>query len=647
MARLTVMARLSRSDRYDGLSRRRVSRRALLAASARAGVGAAGLALVGCGEDEPTAEPEPEPVEQQAEALAQASEQSQQSELEQTQEQVERVTPTEPVRGGILRVWFPVERHDRWDPHRSRYRTTQALHSVMYNRLLRPLSVATGELEPDLCSLPELPDESTYVFTVTPGAAFWSQSPADGRAFTAEDIRWNIERQQAAVDAEGAPDPHFFRQGAYERTAAIDVRGNDSITLSTAGPDATYLGSVHAAPFAWMTSPEAAEAWGDEWRDNAFNVEFNSGTGPYVPISFDGRELLLRRSDNWWRTNDAWPDGIVFGGGGEGSLVGTYSLRQVDFVDHPVPNEVVQALRNERPDDLIYELPIAAPVQLLTPHAEGSDSPLGDPRMVRALGLAVDRTRLVERLYVGEGRASGPLPAYLEGWSLPQDRLAEFPGYRAVRDADLEEIQQLVSAAGGVSGSGPIPFVTADLFEGFFAGSGEAVRAMLSDATGLEAELDYLPLPDALGRIAGGDRFLFLTWGDTPLTADPSDSWRSVLHSNGDRNWGGAPDPEIDALIDQMGVTFDLDARRNLAHQVQERLLSGEAPQWMVNLINGIQLGIAQPYVHFDPRVREFAWSWNRLADSWLDTGHEEYVSERALPEAEADEQAESESSAE
>ncbi len=64
--------------------RQRLSRRALLSAAARAGVGAAGLALVGCGEDEPapsvpTPQAERQAAEQQAVAVdVQASRQQQQ-----------------------------------------------------------------------------------------------------------------------------------------------------------------------------------------------------------------------------------------------------------------------------------------------------------------------------------------------------------------------------------------------------------------------------------------------------------------------------------------------------------------------------------------------------------------------------------------
>ena len=630
----------SRTQRYDGIARRRLSRRSLLAASARAGVGAAGLALVGCGEDEPTPDEELESLQEQADGQAQQVEQQGEAEFEESQQQAERVSPSEPEAGGILRVWYPVERHDRWDPHRSRYRTTQGFHSLMYSRILRPVSVSSGELEADLCGLPEMPDEVTYVFTVSSGAAFWNQTPTDGRSFTADDIRWNIERQQAALDADGVADPYFFRSDAYERTASIDVVAEDQVRLTTSAPDAAYLGSVHAGPFAWMTSPEAAELWGDAWRDNAFDSTQNSGTGPYLPMSYDGAELILQRSESWWGPEAAWPDGIVFAGGGAASIVGTYSLAQIDFVDFPVPNEIVQALIDERPEDTTYEVPIAAPVQLLTPQAADSGSALGDPRVVRALGLAVDRARLIERLYEGNGRASGLLPWYLDGWAIPQERLGEMPGYRDPRDADLTEIGELIAAAGGASAIGTVPLVTADLFEGFFAGSSEAVRSMIADATGLTVELEHRPFAEALEQLAGGERFVFLAWGETPVTADPTDAWRATLHSGGDRNWGGATDPELDALIDEMGVSFGLDERRELAHRVQERLLTGESAQWIVNLANGTQLGVAQPYLQLDPRAREFAWSWDRLGSSWLDTGHADYNAERELPEIGAEEQA-------
>lgn len=629
----------SRGGYWTRMRRRRLSRRSLLRASARAGVGAAGLALVGCSDDEPAAQelqqqempqqdepPEPpEPQQQSSQQQSQATD----------QQAAQAEPPSEPLRGGIIRVWLATEQHDRWDPHRSRFRHTRAAHSLMYNRLIRPSSASTGELEADLCALPEMPDQNTYVFSVEPGAVFWDHEPANGRAFTTEDIRWNIERQQAAVDANGLPDPHFFRRDAYDRTNSVEATSNESISLTTAAPDAGYLASVHASPFAWMTSPEAAEQFGDAWRDDPSDVFLNSGTGPYTPLLYNGFELTLARSGNWWRGDSAWAEGITFTSGDANNIVSLYGAAAFDRADYPLSNETVEALREQYPDHPTHELPLASAVELLAPLSADPDSPLADPRLLRAVGVAIDRPRLVQRLYAGHGRASGPLPWYLDGWSLSQQQLATFPGYRADRDADLAEVTQLLSAAGATAGSSVLPLVVADLFEGFFPGSGESLRSMIAEATGLQVELENRPFAEAIDQLREGERFCFLGWGAVPHGANPTDDWRRTLHSTGSGHWSDDASAELDALIDDMSTTFDLAARQQVGRQVQELLLSGEVHQWRIPLLNGIQLGLHQPWLHPDPRLFDYAWSTEHLSTSWLDTSLDTYPVGRELPRPE------------
>ena len=642
------MPRLSRPtvSPRDLMLRRRLSRRALLSASARAGVGAAGLALVGCGEDEPEVEDDLQAQQQDQQSQAAQEQDSQTDQTQQAQttqqddaqteqaDQAEQSAPSGPTAGGVLRMWLPTERHDRWDPHRSRFRYTQAMQSLMYNRLLRPASVSSGELESDLCALPETPDETTYIFSIVVGAKFWDREPTNGRAFSAEDIRFNIERQRAGVDATLAPEPLFFRRSAYQRVDNVEAVDDITAKISTAAVDGSFLSSVVSSPFAWMISPEGLEAWGDDWRDDPSDIQRNSGTGPYTPLSYaPGEEAAFGRSENWWLPESAWPDGIVFAGGPTTQIIDQYWAAELDRVDFPITNEAVRSLREERPDDAQFSLPLDAPVQLLTPLDSAAAAPLGDPRVLRAVGIAVDRQRLLQRLYGGDGQASGPLPWYLDGWALPDERLATFPGYRADRAEDTVEIANLVAAAGGPEVIGELPLVVADLFEGFFAGAGAAAQAMIEEATGVTLELEFRPYAEALGALAEGERFLFLSWGEAPQVADPTDRWRDTLHSAGTRNWGGVPDPELDALIDQMTETLEIEARRDLAAQAQERLLSGDAGQWMVNLVNGTQLGIAQPWLNLDPRALEFGWSSHRLADSWINTANTDYPAERVLPD--------------
>lgn len=636
----------SESDRRrEPLVHRRLSRRSLLSASARAGVGAAGIALVGCSDDE---QPEPEELQeqqaiQQQDAPPEPPEVQQQSmqqeQLEQSTEQAdEPAPPSGPTAGGIMRIWLPVERHDRWDPHRSRYRYTQASLSLMYNRLIRPASVSTGELEADLCALPEMPDETTYVFTVDPDARFWALEPTNGRSFTAQDIAWNVERQQAAVDADGLPDPHFFRRAAYDRSASHEATSDSTISFTTPAPDAGYLAGVHASPYAWMTSPEAAELYGNDWRDDPSDVTRSSGSGPYAPRQFNGFELTLVRSENWWRDDSAWVDAITFTTGDTNNIVSLYEAAAFDRADFPLTNEAVEAMREQHPEHPTFEVPLDAAVELLAPLAADPESALSDPRVVRAIGIAIDRAQLIERLYGGHGRASGPLPWYLDGWSLGEQLLSSFAGYGDDREADLAEVSQLIAAAGGADAVGVVPLVVADLFEGFFAGSGESVRSMISEATSLEVELENRGFAEAIDQLRDGERFCFLGWGAAPQQADPTDDWLASLHSGGEQNWSDGSSAELDALIEQMRMTFNRGARQDIGHQVQEMLLRGDAPQWQVPLINGIQLGLHQPWLHPDPRLFDYAWSTDRLSTSWLDTSLDSFPVGRELPPLEGDE---------
>jgi peptide/nickel transport system substrate-binding protein len=617
----------------------------LLSASARAGVAAAGLALVGCSDDE---DPEQQALQQQQSTEQQdtppeppqSAQQSQAAQSQQTESQSGQADqaqpPSGPRRGGFIRAWLAAERHDRWDPHRSRFRYTQAAHSLMYNRLIRPASISTGELEADLCALPETPDETTYVFTLDQQAVFWDLEPTNGRAVIANDIAWNISRQQEALDASGLPDPHFFRRRSHQRTSSVQATSDESITLTTAEPDAAYLGSVHASPFAWITSPEAAQLYGDAWRDDPSDIMQNSGTGPYTPHLYNGFEITLARSASWWRSDSAWADGITFTSGDASNIVSLYDGAAFDRADFPLTNEAVESLREQNLDHPTFEFPLGETVELLAPLSADPESPLSDPRVTRAAGIAVDRSRLIERLYGAHGRASGPLPWYLENWSLSEQQLGDYAGYRNDRDADLAEVAALISAAGGDQ-IAPIPLVVADLFEGFFPGSGDAVRSMIADATGLEVDLEDQPFAEAIDALRNGQRFCFLGWSAVPQQADPTDDWRQTLHSSGPRNWSDGPNAELDALIDQMGTTFDLNARQDLGRQVQQMLLNGDAPQWQIKLLNGIQLGIHQPWFHPDPLLFDYAWSSDRLSTSWVDTGHETYPSGRELPPLEAE----------
>ena len=93
---------------WDQIRRRQVSRRSMLRAAGRAGVGAAGLALVGCGDDDDDGQQQAAPAaaqvqqQQQQQQAAPAQQQAMQQQEQQQAAVAQAQVDTGPNRGGRL-----------------------------------------------------------------------------------------------------------------------------------------------------------------------------------------------------------------------------------------------------------------------------------------------------------------------------------------------------------------------------------------------------------------------------------------------------------------------------------------------------------------------------------------------------------------
>ena len=276
------------------LVQRKVSRRSLLAKSLFAGVGAAGLALVGCGEDEsdsPQRQPsaraddeQPQPAQQSAVAATDQSDpQPQPSETEQratgTQSAAGALAqppvamlvdplewrerfhwrklrdapgrPAQPQRGGELAVYALAPYDGNWSPlPRSHHSAKTSLLPLFYSQLVElaaddHIHAHRNTIAGDLAQAWETPDAQTISFTIRPDAVWPALEPLEARKLTVEDVRATHEvyRTTHADLTQNLPQSPPYRD--VERIELDADRR--SVTFRLAAPNAALLSQ--------MTSP--------------------------------------------------------------------------------------------------------------------------------------------------------------------------------------------------------------------------------------------------------------------------------------------------------------------------------------------------------------------------------------------------------
>ncbi|MYG91070.1 MAG: ABC transporter substrate-binding protein [Chloroflexi bacterium] len=265
---------------WSRIRSQRLSRRSVLRASARAGVGAAGLALVGCGgDDDDDAQPQavaqqeqqqeqaqqqvqqqaqqqaqqqeqPEPQqqqtmqeEQQQQAVAQQEQQRQeQQEVQQQQQQQEQVAaepePTGPPQGGTLRLGIVYSPANYAAP----YSGALAFGPAIWETLTKYGADGLTP-EPHLAESWEFNDDQTVLtITLRPGLTFH-----DGKPLTADEVKKSLERMDDEDVANSQVKSIFNKY-----VSAVTAIDETTLQLDLAWPgeaifDALHFANIHDA----------------------------------------------------------------------------------------------------------------------------------------------------------------------------------------------------------------------------------------------------------------------------------------------------------------------------------------------------------------------------------------------------------------
>ncbi len=449
-----------------------LSRRRFLVSAGSAGLGAAAVALVGCGSGDgddqaaptPAAQPAARQQQQQQAAPAQqeAQEQAQQQQAaaeqdqaaaqqQQAQEEVARqqaraqAAPPRTLRIGVLGgSGGPL------DPRNVDSLATYIAVDHVYDYLAR---VTTDGFQNGLAeSMTSNDDATVWTIRLRDDARFHEGGPV-----TAEDVAATITRM-----ADFATSPYFAAMWLdvdFPNMRALDAR---TLELPLLRPRSDYVESVLSlyTPIFPAGEPDFNKSLGS----GAYRLEANDGASAY----------RLRRNEDWWGPQP--------------------QIEEIEILPLTDPAARINALKSGELDMAFQLTPAIAQAEAGNPDVailrsnSGSSAmgfamntslpPFDDPRVREAVRLSADRQQLVNSVLLGQGDIGNDLVGLgLDGYN---DRLPQ-------RSRDIDRARELFQQAGITQ----LDIAASEVLTGLVAAT-EIFAAQLAEA-GVELRIDVIP----------------------------------------------------------------------------------------------------------------------------------------------------------
>ena len=437
----------------------------------------------------------------------------------------------------------------------------------------------------------EQPDDLTYTFSLRRGVRTPPDSPlVPEREITAEDMVATMER---ARDLPGSTGGAFIKQ----RVDSFEAPDPWTFVVKTKEPFAWALDALGSPVGGCIIPRELIEAETDLRTQGA-------GAGPFFLEQYrDGEIASLTRNVNFWGAPRPWIDGIDF------RIIMDRAARRTAFLSQQTdlywPATIREAEEIQRMNDRIIIEPEPG-LSYISLGMRADREPFNDDRVRRAIARGLNRQEFIDKLAFGEGKANGPVAWSLDFWALDQEEIERLQPY------DPEEARSLLQAAGYGDGL-RVPTVHPE-----WEATTDHVTILLEQMKAIGVELALQPLPLAAWYF---DRY---QKGNFTFTVAPNLAYESpspplnFFYSDGvqgDGNWHGFSDPEVDAAIDAVHRTLDLDERAELVREAQRVIISKDPP--MLNVYSGYGYNGRWDYVKgTKPGMRALAL-FNK--DFWLD----------------------------
>lgn len=339
----------------------------------------------------------------------------------------------EPQKGGVYRTSMSDPRS--LDPHTETYEQTSAITNNTYNRLIRWNADMSG-FELDLAESWRRIDPLTFEFKLRRGTRFQDLPPVNGRELTSADVKYSLERVGGAYGKEAE-----FRHKYYydEKLASIETPDKYTVIIKTKEPYAPLINYI-ASDWSMIVPKEVVDAFGDLKR-NAI------GSGPFILKEMvRGSHITLVKNPNYFKKGLPYLDQIQIKIMQDPSAeLAAFLSKNLDIMG-PYFFQV-PTLKKEAPEAKILQRKsfhmFVLRTQPCTTTYKDLDPPYNDVRVRQALGMAIDKNKLLALAWGGAGTVQvGTVPNF-PPYSLPASDQLEY---------NPEKAKKLLAEAGYPNG---------------------------------------------------------------------------------------------------------------------------------------------------------------------------------------------------
>lgn len=458
----------------------------------------------------------------------------------------------------------------QWDLHScGSLATCLTPSSMQFNGLVYHDPNDPVEIICDLCESWQVsPDGKSYTFKLR--EANWH----DGQPVTATDIKFSLDRivDPDAIRSRTGAMKTFYERGSAEvvddRTVVVPIKFPGPLFIINLSSEYMKMYAKHATEN--LTPDEATSAgrllgsgaWSLKKFEPQVSIEYEKNADYFKegrPF-FDGMKFVIVRDIN--RRFAALQVGQVFSTAGP--AIGSYGLPDTLRVQAETDGRV-RAIMNKDAFTTSFILHTNKP-------------PFDDPRMRRAVFLAIDRNEMnqIVRCSGDYGCLGSPMTFFprIGGFDIePRDELAQLPGWRADKSADIAEAKALAAAAGFADGmqlnlnmSNTSAAIT----------QGEVLADQLRRTLGLDLTLNAMDRASFGPRLLDGVDHISMA-SSSPLIPDPSDFFNQHYLTNTVKNPENWTDPRLNEIIQEQARERDPAKRLILFREAVEILRKGES----------------------------------------------------------------------